>query len=114
MNNEMGAIEAVSEKENKYGILIRGKWFNGLGKLPMFAKKGTMVTIKYFIDDKQINCIRDIRVTEPAIKPIDSKTQESIIRSVSLKCAAQIAPPNTTPEQLIELAKRLENYLRGV
>lgn len=43
-----GMVEGINEKEDRYGIIVAGEWYNKKGKCPI--QKGDEVTIEYEIN----------------------------------------------------------------
>ncbi|RLF46598.1 MAG: hypothetical protein DRN17_00110 [Thermoplasmata archaeon] len=80
--NITGIVEAISQKEEKYGIKVKAKdmpegiWLNGFGAIPEGIEEGVIVTAKY--EDKQGRSGVFHNIKEIALKSDTEATQEQL------------------------------------
>lgn len=66
MEKALGKINAVSQKDGKYGMQINGDWYNGFGNAP--AKKGDEVEVEFemngnFRNPKKVSIVKPASTT---------------------------------------------------
>lgn len=57
-----GAVEAVSQKDERYGVLIAGEWYGGFGTCPV--SKGQACVVDYMVRGQYRNVVRVREVGE--------------------------------------------------
>lgn len=120
MEKITGKVQAVSDKEGKYGINIEGTWVNGFGKPP--ANKGDEVEVEFEINGIYKN-LKSIKVLNNTPEPKESKELDntklvSVLTSYAKDLTIailqnDIAQKKTAKEAMTEASEIvLESYLK--
>jgi len=102
MNMITGIVEAISQKEKKYGVKVKAKdmaegiWLNGFGAIPEGIEEGVVVTAKY--EDKQGRSGIFHNIKEIALKSDVEGTQEQL--------DTQTPPSDKTPAEATKTAEK--------
>jgi len=130
----IGKLEACSQPaENRYGILVGGKWFNGFGSNPFRSLEGKTVKVEYeeVVKDsgiyRNVISVAEVQKSEIKEESDDEENQNKnqttlkdvfIARSVALKAAIESMGPITGGDDLelylssvLDFASKYEKWL---
>lgn len=84
-----GRIEAISEKEDSYGVLLDGKWYNDFGK-PSELQKGDMVKIEFITKGRWNNIDKITLLKEEKKEPAEQlQPQQKTLKAKSMSELSQ-------------------------
>jgi len=85
-----GTIQAISNKDGKYGMRLNDEWYNAFGDAP--AKKGDQVTVEYEVNGNYKN-IKKVSISQAAPNKLDKfeEAGKSKIACVIISYAKDLA-----------------------